>query len=60
METEASQAIDLVTEVLTTYGLRVIGAVVILIAGWVAAGWTARIGRMKRLAPKPKSGSQKQ
>jgi small conductance mechanosensitive channel len=42
METEASQAIDLVTEVLTTYGLRVIGAVVILIAGWVAAGWTAR------------------
>ncbi len=42
MEAEASQAIDLVTEVLTTYGLRVIGAVLILIAGWVAAGWAKR------------------
>jgi len=41
MEAEASQAIDLATEILTTYGLRVIGAMVILIVGWVASSWAA-------------------
>ena len=41
MEAEASQAIDLATEILTAYGLRVIGAVVILIVGWVASSWAA-------------------
>ncbi len=41
MEAEASQAIDLVMKILTAYGLRVIGAVVILIVGWVASSWAA-------------------
>ncbi|NQW01272.1 MAG: mechanosensitive ion channel [Rhodospirillales bacterium] len=35
--------IDLMIEVVATYGLDVIGAVVILIFGWMAAGWCSGV-----------------
>ncbi len=42
-----------VLSLLTTYGLDVIGAIAILIAGWIAAGWAQRaIGRALRRIPK--------
>ena len=31
------------TEVVTRYGLDIIGAVVLLVVGWIAAGWTRRV-----------------
>ena len=44
--------IDQVIAVIASYGLDVLGAITILIAGWIAAGWgkraTARaLGRIK-------------
>jgi small conductance mechanosensitive channel len=39
---EASAAIDQVITLITTYGLDVIGAVAILVIGWIAAGWAQR------------------
>ena len=32
-------------EVITTYGLDVIGGIVILVVGWIAAGWFSRATR---------------
>ena len=34
---------DQVVVLLSTYGLRIVGAVAVLIAGWLIAGWTHRI-----------------
>ena len=31
------------TEVVTRYGLNIVGAVVLLILGWIAAAWARRI-----------------
>ena len=39
---EASAVIDQVITLITTYGLDVIGAVAILVIGWIAAGWAQR------------------
>ncbi len=42
-----------VLTLLTTYGLDVIGAIAILVAGWIAAGWARRAtGRALRRIPK--------
>lgn len=42
MESNVNETLQQVIEVVSTYGLNVLGAIVILIIGWVAAGWTAR------------------
>ena len=43
----AQQIADEIVKLLTTYGLDVVGAVVILIVGRIAAGWAERfVGRM--------------
>jgi len=39
---ELQNIIDQVMTVITTYGLDVLGAVTILIIGWIAAGWSKR------------------
>jgi len=39
MENDINEVWQLVVELLTTYGLDVVGAVVILVVGWIAAGW---------------------
>lgn len=39
---------DQVTEILTTYGLEVLGAIAILVVGWILAGW-ARSGTRRAL-----------
>ncbi|SDF76121.1 MULTISPECIES: mechanosensitive ion channel family protein [Thalassobaculum] len=39
---------DQVTEILTTYGLEVLGAIAILVVGWILAGW-ARAGTRRAL-----------
>ena len=39
-------AIRMMTEVVATYGLDVIGAIVILIVGWMVAGWGRRITKL--------------
>jgi small conductance mechanosensitive channel len=36
-------AIEKAVEVMTAYGLNVVGAIIILFLGWIAAGWTKRI-----------------
>jgi small conductance mechanosensitive channel len=43
MQETTAEAFRMVTEVITTYGLDVIGAIVILIVGWTIAGWGKRI-----------------
>ena len=43
MENEASVDVAQITELITGYGMDIIGAVVILIIGWIAAGWAARM-----------------
>ncbi len=43
MQQTTEEAIRMATEVGTTYGLDVIGAIVILIIGWIVAGWGKRI-----------------
>jgi small conductance mechanosensitive channel len=54
MPEKGNELIAQVLEVVTTYGLNVLGAIVILIVGWMAAGWISRavgraIGRMKKV-----------
>jgi small conductance mechanosensitive channel len=43
MQETTAEAIRMATEVVTTYGLDVIGAIVILVVGWTVAGWGKRI-----------------
>ncbi|MGB0631174.1 MAG: mechanosensitive ion channel family protein [Alphaproteobacteria bacterium] len=54
MEKDANEIIDQVILIATTYGIDVIGALVILIVGWMAAGWARRVteqalGKSKRI-----------
>lgn len=49
---EVEQTMAHVVELTTTYGLQVVGAIVILIIGWIAAGWARNatskgLGRIK-------------
>lgn len=45
-QTAVAQAMDVLVEFATGYGLSIIGAIVILIVGWIAAGWiSAAVGR---------------
>ena len=37
--------VNAAVEVITTYGLDVIGGIIILVVGWIAAGWIARAMR---------------
>ncbi len=37
--------VNAAVEVVTTYGLDVIGGIIILVVGWIAAGWIARAAR---------------
>jgi small conductance mechanosensitive channel len=47
MDESARQIADEIIKLVTTYGLDVVGAIVILIVGWIAAGWSERaVGRM--------------
>ncbi len=41
MEQSISQVWEQIVELTTTYGLNVIGALAILIIGWIAAGWVS-------------------
>ena len=43
MDGATKETIDQVIEVVTAYGLNVLGALVILIVGFIAAGWAARL-----------------
>ena len=43
MNEQAHEVIDQVITVITTYGLDVVGALFILIVGWMAAGWGHRV-----------------
>lgn len=43
MQKTLEEMINLTIEALATYGLDVIGAIVILIVGWIAAGWCSRL-----------------
>lgn len=43
MQKTAEDMINLMIEALGTYGLDVIGAIVILVVGWIAAGWCGRL-----------------
>jgi len=52
--TGATTAIASATELLTTYGLSMVGGIVILIVGWTIAGWAGRsvnrsLGRVERV-----------
>ncbi len=54
MEKQADEAINQVVEIATTYGIDIIGAIAILIIGWVAAGWAGRateraLGRSRKI-----------
>ena len=42
MEKQANEAIEQVIQIATTYGLDVLGALAILVVGWIAAGWASR------------------
>jgi len=46
MQKTTEEAIRMVTEVVATYGLDVIGAIVILVVGWMASGWGWRITKL--------------
>ena len=39
------ESVNQAVDVLTSYGLRVLGGVLILIAGWMAAKWVANFTR---------------
>lgn len=43
MAETSSEIIDSVVLILTTYGFQVVGAIAILIVGWIAAGWARRL-----------------
>lgn len=46
MEQDVSMIVDEVMAVITVYGLQVIGAITILIVGWIASSWiSAAVGR---------------
>ncbi len=46
MDESARQIADEIIKLVTTYGLDVVGAIVILIVGWIAASWSERmVGR---------------
>lgn len=54
MEKDANEIIDQIILIATTYGIDVVGALVILIVGWTAAGWARRVtekalGKSKRI-----------
>ena len=48
MNVELTELRDQVMEILTTYGLEVLGAVTILIVGWIVSGW-AKAGTRRAL-----------
>lgn len=43
MQNTTAEVVEMVTEAITTYGLDVVGAMVILVVGWNVAGWGKRI-----------------
>jgi small conductance mechanosensitive channel len=43
MEQSTKDAMDQVIQVLSTYGLNVIGAIIILVIGFMVAGWASRV-----------------
>ena len=43
MPETSSEIIDSAVLILTTYGFQVVGAIAILIVGWIAAGWARRL-----------------
>lgn len=54
MTASATQMAETVTQLLTTYGLSMLGGIVILIFGWTLAGWARRavnrgLGRIERI-----------
>lgn len=54
MEQQATEAIDQIILIVTTYGIDVLGALAILVIGWWAAGWASRatekaLGKAKRV-----------
>jgi small conductance mechanosensitive channel len=53
MEKDAGAAAQQVMEIVTTYAFDVIGALIILIVGWMVAGWAGRTTR-NRLDKTPK------
>lgn len=42
MDKQTNEIVDQVVQIATTYGIDIIGALVILILGWMAAGWAGR------------------
>lgn len=52
MEQDVQVIFDQIVDIITVYGLNVVGAVVILIVGWMAAGWI-RKGIFKALGKVP-------
>ena len=42
MEKQTNEMVDQVIQIATNYGVDIIGALVILIVGWIAAGWAGR------------------
>ncbi len=54
MEKQVSEATEQVIDIATKYGIDTIGALAILILGWMAAGWAGRateraLGRSKKI-----------
>jgi small conductance mechanosensitive channel len=45
MDKQANEAVDQVIEIETVYGIDIIGALVILILGWMVSGWAGRTTR---------------
>ncbi len=58
MDPNMNETLQEVVEVVTTYGLNVVGAIVILIIGWTAAGWVARALDRSQCLLLPKPGSR--
>jgi len=42
MEKQANEVAEQIIQIVTTYGFDVLGALAILIVGWIAAGWAGR------------------
>lgn len=54
MDKQASEAVDQIVVIATSFGLDILGALAILVAGCIAAGWAGRatgraLGRTKRI-----------
>jgi small conductance mechanosensitive channel len=52
----ANEYAEMISVLLTTYGLSVLGGIVMLIVGWMLAGWSRRavdrgLGRLERIDP---------